>query len=128
MLISEAAKLSGLSAKMIRRYEDMGLLHSNRQANGYRQYVPQNIDTLRFIAQARKLGFSLQDIQALTLLWSNPQRSSAQVKALATEHIQQLERKAQELLSMAAQLRQLAEQCNGDASPECAILDGLDRV
>lgn len=126
MLISEAAKLSGLSAKMIRRYEEMGLLSSQRQANGYRHYGQQDIDTLRFIAQAKKLGFSLQDIQELTLLWSNPQRSSAQVKMLATQHIQQLEANAQELLNMATQLKQLAEQCRGDADPECAILNGLD--
>lgn len=126
MLISEAAKLSGLSAKMIRRYEEMGLLNSHRQSNGYRQYAPQDIETLRFIAHAKEMGFSLQDIQQLTQLWNDPQRSSATVKALAEQHIKQLENKAQDLLDMAAQLRLLSEQCNGDAHPECAILNGLE--
>lgn len=126
MLISEAARASGLTPKMIRHYEELGLLSSERAENGYRVYQAQDLDTLHFIVRAKDLGFSLTDIQQLTSLWRNRQRPSSEVKHLAQTHIQQLESRAAQLLDMAAKLRQLAEQCHGDHRPDCPILDSLE--
>ncbi len=126
MLISEAARETGLTPKMIRHYEELGLLNSERAENGYRVYQAQDLDTLHFIVRAKDLGFSLTDIQQLTSLWRNRQRPSSEVKQLAQTHIQQLESRAAQLLDMAAKLRQLAEQCHGDHRPDCPILDSLE--
>lgn len=126
MLISEAARATGLTPKMIRHYEELGLLSSERAENGYRMYQTQDLDTLHFIVRAKDLGFSLNDIQQLTSLWRNRQRPSSEVKHLAQTHIQQLESRAAQLLDMAAKLRQLAEQCHGDHRPDCPILDSLE--
>ena len=126
MLISEAARATGLTPKMIRHYEELGLLSSERAENGYRVYQAQDLDTLHFIVRAKDLGFSLNDIQQLTSLWRNRQRPSSEVKHLAQTHIQQLESRAAQLLDMAAKLRQLAEQCHGDHRPDCPILDSLE--
>ncbi|MGN5536027.1 MerR family transcriptional regulator [Alcaligenes sp. Lyrl_28] len=126
MLISEAARLTGLTPKMIRHYEDLGLVNSVRAPNGYRIYQAQDLDTLHFIVRAKELGFNLADIQQLTSLWRNQQRPSSEVKQLAQAHIQDLESRAALLLDMAAKLRVLAEQCQGDQHPDCPILDGLE--
>lgn len=126
MLISEAARETGLTPKMIRHYEELGLLSSERAGNGYRMYQPQDLDTLRFIVRAKDLGFSLTDIQQLTSLWRNHRRPSSEVKQLAQTHIRHLEARAAQLLDMAAKLRQLAEQCHGDHRPDCPILDSLE--
>lgn len=126
MLISEAARVTGLTPKMIRHYEDLGLLNSERASNGYRVYQAQDLDTLHFIVRAKDLGFNLADIQQLTSLWRDEQRPSSEVKQLAQSHIKTLESRAALLLDMAAKLRVLAEQCQGDHQPDCPILDGLE--
>lgn len=125
--ISQAASHSGLSAKQIRDYESKGLLPmALRSDNGYRLYTDKDLHTLFFIAQARKLGFSLNQIDNLLLLWRNTKRSSAQVKKLADHHIAELEYKAQQLQQMANTLRRLSQQCHGDDRPNCPILKGLE--
>ena len=125
--ISQAAAHSGLSNKQIRDYESKGLLHAApRTDNGYRIYKEQDLHTLFFIAQARKLGFSLEQIRNLLALWQDHHRSSAHVKQLAEQHIHELESKALQLQQMAARLRELTQQCHGDDRPECPILKGLE--
>ena len=125
--ISQAAAHSGLSAKMIRDYEGKALLPpAKRNEAGYRLYSEADLHNLLFIAQARELGFSLKQIQALLTLWQNKNRSSAEVKRLAEEHIEELEQKAQQLHNMANVLRTLAQQCHGDNRPDCPILRGLE--
>ncbi|MFA7436763.1 Cu(I)-responsive transcriptional regulator [Castellaniella sp.] len=124
--IGEAAKRTGLSPKMIRYYEQYGLFSpQGRSEAGYRQYGPNDLHALIFIRSARELGFSLKQIRALTDLWHDQQRASAEVKRLALAHIEALEHKAAMLQSMAASLRNLAQRCHGDARPECPILEGL---
>lgn len=126
MNIGEAAGASGVSAKMIRHYEELGLLpEARRTESGYRQYEQNEVQTLRFIRHARNLGFSLTEIGELVLLWQNRRRPSRQVKALAEAHIEELERKAAELLAMKSALEHLVQSCHGDDRPECPILDGL---
>lgn len=124
--IGQAAKASGLSAKMIRHYEDIGLIgKALRSESGYRRYSASEVHTLRFIKQARTLGFSIKQIEALLGLWQNQSRSSRQVKALALEHIAELDRKIAEMQAMKAALARLVRDCHGDARPECPILDEL---
>ena len=126
MNIGEAAKATGVSAKMIRHYEEVGLLQAPQRTDaGYRQYTPRDVHTLRFIRHARDLGFSIHTIGELVGLWQNRRRPSRQVKALAQAHIQQLEQKAQELLAMKASLEHLVQCCHGDDRPECPILETL---
>lgn len=124
--IGQAAQTTGISAKMIRYYESMGIFTpSARSASGYRQYSEQDLHALHFIRSARDLGFSLSQITELMALWQDTHRASAEVKALAMNHIQELERKAAALRQMADTLRDLAEHCQGDSRPECPILSGL---
>jgi len=126
MNIGRAAKISGVSAKMIRHYEEVGLVPApERTDSGYRQYSEPEVHTLRFIGQARDLGFSIRQIGDLVGLWQNRRRPSRSVKALAEAHIQALEEKAQELLGMKATLEHLVHCCNGDDRPECPILESL---
>ena len=126
MNIGEAAKASGVSAKMIRHYESVGLFpEAARTESGYRQYTDKEVSTLRFIRQSRDLGFSIEQIRELLGLWQNRRRPSRQVKALAQAHIQELEQKAQELLAMKATLEHLVHCCHGDDRPYCPILDRL---
>jgi MerR family copper efflux transcriptional regulator len=128
MNIGEAASASGVSAKMIRHYEESGLLPAARRTeSGYRQYDDNGVHTLRFIRHSRDLGFSLAEIAALVGLWQNRRRPSRQVKALAQQHIDELDRKAQELLAMKSTLEHLVQCCHGDDRPECPILDDLAR-
>jgi Cu(I)-responsive transcriptional regulator len=129
MNIGQAAKASGISAKMIRHYEEMGLLPAPQRTDaGYRQYAEPDVHTLRFIRHARDLGFSLHDIGELVGLWHNRERPSRLVKALAEAHIQALDQKAKELLAMKATLEHLVQGCHGDDRPECPILDNLASV
>jgi MerR family copper efflux transcriptional regulator len=129
MNIGEAASASGVSAKMIRHYEEMALLPAARRTeSGYRQYEQNDVHTLQFIRHSRDLGFSLTEIAELLSLWQNRRRSSRQVKALAEAHIHELEQKAAELLAMKAALEHLVHCCHGDDRPECPILDGLARA
>lgn len=126
MNIGQAAKASGVSAKMIRHYEAVGLLRAvARTAAGYRQYSASDVHSLRFVRHARDLGFSIAEIAALMDLWHDRERSSRQVKALAQAHVQALEEKARELLAMKAALEHLVHGCHGDDRPECPILETL---
>lgn len=126
MNIGHAAEASGVSAKMIRHYEQVGLLPAARRTeSGYRQYGDSEVHTLRFIRQARDLGFSIAEIGELVGLWQNRRRPSRVVKEMAQAHIQALEAKAQDLLAMKATLEHLVHCCHGDERPECPILDTL---
>lgn len=126
MNIGEAAKASGVSAKMVRHYEAVGLVPAPARTDaGYRQYSASEVHTLRFIRQARDLGFSIHEIGELLSLWHNRKRPSRLVKALAQAHIEALEHKAQELLAMKATLQNLVQCCHGDERPDCPILDNL---
>ena len=126
MNIGEAAKASGVSAKMIRHYEQVGLIPAvARTEAGYRQYGEAGVHTLRFVRHARDLGFSITEIGELVGLWHNRKRPSRQVKALAQAHLQELDQKAQELLQMKATLEHLVRCCHGDDRPDCPILETL---
>ena len=126
MNIGEAARGSGVSEKMIRHYESIGLLRPQRQANGYRRYAEPDVAVLRFIRHARDLAFPLEEVRRLLTLWQDRGRASAEVRAIALAHVDALEAKAQSLQAMAASLRHLASHCHGDARPDCPILDGLE--
>jgi len=126
MNIGEAAKRSGVSVKMIRHYEAIGLFPTApRSEAGYRCYTGNDASTLRFIRAARDLGFGLDTIRELLSLWQNRGRESREVKALAMAHISALEAKVAELNGMIGTLRTLATHCHGDHRPDCPILDGL---
>ena len=126
MNIGEAARASGVSAKMIRHYESVGLLAAAPRTDaGYRQYSERDVHTLGFIRHARDLGFGIPQIGELLSLWQDRDRSSRQVKALAQAHIEALERKVQELQAMKTTLSHLVACCHGDDRPDCPILDGL---
>ena len=126
MNIGEAARASGVSAKMIRHYEEVGLMaHVSRTDAGYRQYSARDVHTLRFIRRARDLGFSIAEIGQLVGLWQDRRRPSRSVKALAETHIRELEQKAAHLLAMKATLEHLVHCCHGDERPECPILETL---
>ncbi|ARO13572.1 MerR family transcriptional regulator [Ketogulonicigenium robustum] len=124
MNIGEAGAQTGLSAKMIRYYEQVGLIApAARSVAGYRHYGPKDIEALRFISRCRHMGFGIDQIRDLLGLWRDPHRASADVKALATSHAEALARQAAELLEMSDALGRLAASCHGDGSPDCAILD-----
>jgi len=126
MNIGQAAKASGVSAKMIRHYEAVGLIAAAARTDaGYRQYGDADVHTLRFVRHSRDLGFSIHEIAELVGLWHNRRRSSRQVKSLAQAHIQDLEHKAQDLLAMKATLEHLVHCCHGDDRPDCPILETL---
>ncbi|QEL65216.1 putative transcriptional regulator, MerR family [Oryzomicrobium terrae] len=126
MKIGEAAQQSGVSAKMIRHYEAIGLLPTAaRRESGYREYRERDVATLRFIRAARDLGFGLDAIGDLLSLWNNQQRASRDVKALAERHIATLEAKVIELNAMIGALRTLSACCHGDNRPDCPILEGI---
>lgn len=126
MNIGEASARTGVSAKMIRYYESIGLIApASRTAAQYRVYAEDDIHTLRFIRRARDLGFSLEETRALLALWRDRSRASADVKTLAMAHIRDLEAKAAELQAMADTLRHLAAHCHGDHRPDCPILSGF---
>ena len=124
--IGEAARRSGVTAKMIRHYESLGLLKAARRTDaGYRLYDEPDIHTLRFIRRARDLGFSIKEIEQLVGLWQNRRRASADVRRIAQGHITALDAKIQELQGMRRTLQQLVHNCHGDARPDCPILDDL---
>jgi Cu(I)-responsive transcriptional regulator len=126
MNIGAAAKHSGVSAKMIRHYEGIGLISkAARSYSGYRTYAASDVHTLRFIRQARNLGFSIKQIEQLLGLWRNQRRPSSKVKALAQEHIAELDARIAEMQAMKRTLQELAVHCHGDERPECPILEGL---
>jgi len=124
--IGEAAAATGVSAKMIRHYESVGLLRpAKRTVSGYRTYTDADVHTLRFVRQARDHGFSIKDIGKLLGLWHNRRRSSKAVKELTSRHIAELDRKIRELEQMKRALQALADHCAGDDRPHCPILEGL---
>jgi Cu(I)-responsive transcriptional regulator len=124
--IGEAAKASGVSAKMIRHYEEEGLMpRAGRTVAGYRLYRESDIHLLRFIRRARDLGFSLKEVKALVGLWSNRKRASADVKRLALAHVADLDARIAEMRAMRRALSGLADHCHGDDRPDCPILDDL---
>lgn len=124
--IGQAAQLTGVSAKMIRHYESIGLVAASKRTDaGYRTYSDSDIHALRFIKRARTLGFSLDSIGQLLSLWQDRERASADVKALALSHVSELNHKISELTEMRDSLLFLANHCQGNARPECPILEGL---
>ena len=126
MNIGQAAAASGVSAKMIRHYEDVGLLPAAKRSDaGYRRYDDNDVHTLRFVRHARDLGFSIAAISRRVSLWQDRGRPSREVKALAQAHIEALELKARELLAMKTTLEHLVHCCHGDDRPDCPILDDL---
>lgn len=126
MNIGQAAKASGVSAKMIRYYESIQLIKAGKRTDaGYRIYGDSDVHTLRFIKRARTLGFSLEQIADLLSLWQDPARASADVKSIALEHVAQLEQRIRELTEMRDTLSDLALACSGDHRPDCPILHGL---
>ena len=127
MNIGQAAKHTGLSAKMIRYYESIDLVpHAGRSQSGYRQYSTDDLHRLAFIKRARDLGFSLEEVGRLLALWQDKQRASADVKALAEEHIATLSRKIAEMTALRDTLVDLAASCQGNDRPDCPILKGIE--
>jgi Cu(I)-responsive transcriptional regulator len=126
MNIGEAARASGISTKMIRHYEEIGLIaKAHRTESGYRTYTERDIHILRFIKQARNLGFAIERIKDLLNLWQNKRRTSRKVKQLAMNHILELDERIRELQEMRQVISYLVEHCHGDDRPDCPILEGL---
>ena len=125
MNIGAAADLTGLPAKTIRYYEDIGLVRPARSDNGYRSFRDSDVHKLIFLSRARSLGFTIDDCRTLLSLYEDRARASADVKALAQEHLAEIEKKIAELQSLRATLSRLVSSCHGDDRPECPILDGL---
>lgn len=126
MKIGQASAASGISERMIRHYEKIGLVaRAARRDSGYRDYDERDIHSLRFIGRARDLGFPIEEIRQLLALWTDKERSSADVKALALARAAELKRKEQELEAMRRALEHLADACRGDERPDCPILDEL---
>lgn len=124
--IGEAAERSGVSAKRIRHYESIALIDpAERSAGGYRLYEARQVEELGFIRRARDLGFSIEQITDLLALWRDRERSSADVKRLAQQHVEALEARIEELQAMAGALKHLARTCHGDDRPDCPIIEGL---
>lgn len=129
MNIGEAAAASGVSAKMIRHYEGIGLFAAAaRTEAGYRVYGERELHLLRFIRHSRDLGFSLEQIRALLALWQDRGRPSREVRALAERHLAELDTKLAELQAMKTTLARLVHSCHGDERPDCPILDSLGAV
>ena len=127
MKIGAASTASGISERMIRHYEKIGLVApASRRDSGYRDYDQRHINTLQFIGRARDLGFPIQEIRQLLALWQDRSRSSADVKALALARAAELKRKARELDEMRRALERLAADCHGDHRPDCPILHDLE--
>jgi Cu(I)-responsive transcriptional regulator len=126
--IGAAAHESGVSAKMIRHYDSIGLVRpSTRSDSGYRYYNESDLHALRFVGRARSLGFSLDHIRRLLALWRDRRRTSAAVKSLALAQVAELDRKIAELGEMRKALSHLARHCEGNERPDCPILDDLSR-
>ena len=126
--IGAAASASGVSAKMIRHYEEIGLIPSpGRTHSGYRVYAEADVHMLRFVRRARNLGFSVRQIEALLSLWRDRRRASSKVKALALAHMAELDARILEMTEMRRSLEHLAGQCHGDERPDCPILEDLAR-
>ena len=126
MNIGQAAQASGVSAKMIRHYEEIGMLpKASRTPAGYRVYSEGDVHTLRFVRHARDLGFSMKEIGELLNLWQNRRRASSSVKRLAEAHMAELDERIRQLAAMKDTLATLVRHCHGDQRPECPILEKL---
>ena len=125
MQIREVEQSAGLPAKTIRYYEEIGLVRPNRQDNGYRIYSTEDVHRLRFLQRARGLGFSIEDCRALLSLYDETGRESADVRAIAEAHLDEIDRKIRELKGMRQTLAHLVHACHGDDRPDCPILDDL---
>lgn len=125
MNIGTVSEKSGLPAKTIRYYEEIGLITPGRDLNGYRQFADPDIHKLAFLARARSLGFTIEDCRALIALYADRERASADVKELAQQHLTEIDRKITELESMRSTLRDLVKRCHGDDRPDCPILNDL---
>jgi Cu(I)-responsive transcriptional regulator len=127
--IGEAARLSGISPRMVRHYEGLGLLGEvHRTESGYRQYTPADVHTLRFIKRSREMGFSMEQVAELVDLWHNRRRTSSSVKRIAQNHLEELERRIAAMQGMQRTLAHLVHCCQGDQRPDCPILDDLARI
>lgn len=126
MNISRAGEAAGLPAKTIRYYEDIGLISPARDANGYRSFCEQDVHRLTFVARARALGFSVEDCRALLALYDDRSRASSDVKAIAEDHLAEIERKIADLSAMRDTLSHLVKSCQGDGRPDCPILQELE--
>ncbi|HDR9037947.1 TPA: Cu(I)-responsive transcriptional regulator [Burkholderia contaminans] len=126
MNIGEVARASGVSAKMIRHYEESGIMRpAMRTDSNYRVYTARDVEILRFVRRARRLGFSAQQIAALLARWEDRDRPSSEVKKMVMQHIDDLNERIRELVEMRDTLKYLADHCKGDARPDCPILDEL---
>lgn len=127
--IGDAARQSGVSAKMLRHYESLGLLANvARTDSGYRLYTAADVHTLRFIKRSRDLGFSMLEIAELVNLWQNHSRASASVKQIAQKHLESLAQRIEGMQAMQRSLQTLLQHCHGDDRPDCPILDDLSGV
>ncbi len=128
MNIGELAEKTQLNAKMIRRYEELGIIpKASRSLSGYRQYEDKDVNVLIFVKRARALGFSMKDIKQLLSLWRNKSRSSAQVKSIAMKHQQELTQKLTEIQTMLKTINHLVHNCHGDDRPDCPIIEELNK-
>nr|BFD59412.1 Cu(I)-responsive transcriptional regulator [Bdellovibrio sp. CKG001]BFD62792.1 Cu(I)-responsive transcriptional regulator [Bdellovibrio sp. HM001] len=126
MNIGEAAKISGVNAKLIRHYESIGIIpKASRSESGYRTYSDADVHILSFVKSARSLGFSMKEIKKLVSLWRNKSRASSEVKTLAMKHVEEMEKKIFELEQMVRTLKHLSKSCQGDHRPDCPILENL---
>lgn len=128
MNIGDVAEHSGLPAKTIRYYEEIGLISPLRDANGYRAFSDADLHKLVFLARSRALGFSIEDCRALLALWEDKQRASADVRRIAQDHLLEIDRKIADLGAMRDTLSDLVRECSGDARPDCPILRSLDPI
>ncbi|MEO1460500.1 MAG: Cu(I)-responsive transcriptional regulator [Pseudomonadota bacterium] len=125
MNISQASEATGLPAKTIRYYEEIGLIRPDRRANGYRDFAETEVHKLRFLARARALGFGIDDCRSLTALWEDRDRASADVRQIANAHLAEIEKKIKDLTAMRDTLSHLVRTCAGDNRPDCPILNDL---
>lgn len=126
MNIGDVSKQAGLPAKTIRYYEDIGLVKPLRDPNGYRAFRPSDVHKLVFLGRSRALGFTIEDCRALLALWEDQDRASADVRAIAKDHLAQIETKIADLEAMRNTLSDLVRDCAGDSRPDCPILQKLE--
>lgn len=125
MNIGDASKASGLPAKTIRYYEEIGLVHPERSENGYRDYSDEDLHRLRFLKRSRGLGFPVEECRSLLSLYDDKHRASADVRRMALARLEEIDRKIEELNGLHATLAHLVEACHGDQRPDCPIIDEL---
>lgn len=128
MNIGDVSERSGLPAKTIRYYEDIGFINPRRTENGYRQFDDKELHKLAFIGRARSLGFTIEDCRTLLALYEDQSRASADVKRIAKQNLEEIDAKIEALMTMRATLSHLISECAGDGRPDCPILNDLGRV